>query len=162
MVPDCTCHHLARDSSPRALSLLHQTVHHIPTPSTGAGIIVLCESEADIICDHTKAVPLYVVGGRTLNPLCGGTLPFRYKSSPSPYPIPFLDAYFGPRTPSGLGAPTAAHTLHAPHPVHAVRPSSGALWRSADRVCETLNIWNPADLARYPHVMRGVKEYPTH
>ena len=132
---------------------------------TGAGIAVLCESEAGLICERTHARPIYVVGGRSIAPICGGTLAFRYKSSPSPFPIPFLDAYFGPRTASGLGTPTAALSLHFPLPAHpsvlAVRPSGGALWHSPTRVCETLNIWNPSDLARYPDVVRGVAPYAT-
>ncbi len=69
---------------------------------TGADIIVLCESEAAILIDPTPDEPIRVVGDRLIHPIRGGTLPFQYKLSPTPYPIPFLEAFFGPSTALGL------------------------------------------------------------
>ena len=43
--------------------------------------------------------------------------------------------------------------------VCAIRPSAGATWRTPNEVCNTLNIWNPADLARFPDAVLGVRPY---
>jgi len=129
-------------------------------------IIVLDSHLSHLLLNPTPGEPVHVVGGQLLRPLQGGTLPFRYHSSPHASYLPLLDALFGPCTPSGLGEPSAAifpiSLTHPSETVYAIRKSSGALWRSADTVCNTLNIWNPSDLALFPSLVRGVSDYIVH
>ena len=60
---------------------------------TGAGITVVEKSISDILLNPTPSAPIRVVGGSTVTSLGGGTMPFRYLSSPSLSPI--LHAFFG-------------------------------------------------------------------